>query len=1022
VIQSIHTAIPGRARFKIPGLYRSEPLKRHLEAKLVATDSVHRASASVLTGNVLVRFDPARSPTDVIQLLDEILADYWGKAVDDGREHSRTRQHSAGGQGDPSQTHAPDAPPSHDPLRQLTARAEAQQDIPWHLMDADAVATLLETSTTGGLSPQQVEANYRRYGPNFLSAAEPPSAFSIFLEQFNSLPVALLGVAAAFSLATGGAADALVIAAVVVVNAAVGYGMERQSERIIHSLRQLVHPSASVIRDGTPREIRAEDVVVGDLLVLKSGSSVSADARLVQADRLRIDESALTGESMPVAKTTERLLRADIPLADRVNMTYRGTLVTGGQGLCVAVATGRATEVGKIQSLVGEARAPMTPMERQLSRLGTRLALIGGGVCALVFGIGILRGYQIVPMLKTAISLAVAAIPEGLPAVATTTLALGTQRMRRHRVVIRRLESVETLGSVQTICLDKTGTLTLNHMSVATIHVGMRRVRVAEGRFFAETGNLDPFACDELLRLLHVAVLCNEAEVEQHGGASVAQGSSTESALLHMAISAGIDVMQLRAQYPLLQLHPRAEQRNFMSSVHAVNAGGRLVALKGSPLEVLAMCQWYVKDGVQMPLTEEDRLHIDSENERMAGSALRILGAAYTDVSNGDNAVDVQEGLTWLGLIGMADPIRHGVKDALETFHQAGIDTVMITGDQSPTAYAIAKELNLNRNGSLEILESSQLDAIDPEVLQALSTRVHVFSRVSPAHKLQIVQALQRANRVVAMTGDGINDGPALKAADIGIAMGDTGADVAREVADVVLEDDDLKTMVIAVGEGRRIYDNIRKSIHFLLSTNFSEIIVMFTATAAGLGQPLNAMQLLWINLVSDIAPALALALEPPEPDVLRRPPRRPDEPIVQSSDLKRIAFESTMLSAGALGAYGYGMARYGMGPRASTLAFTSLTTGQLLHAISCRSGTRQLLSAEPLPPNRYLDLALLGSLTVQALALVIPGLRSLLGVAPIGFVDSLVIGGSALLPLVVNETSKSLGASRVSRFQTGAG
>jgi Ca2+-transporting ATPase len=1021
VIQSIHTAVPGRARFKIPGLYRSEPLKRHLEAKLGATDGIHTASASVVTGNVLVRFDPARSPIDIIEMLDEILADYRGKAVDEGREHCHTRQHSAGGRGDPSQTHAPDAPPSHDPLRQLAAQPEAQQDTPWHLMDADAVTALLETTTAGGLSPHQLEANYRRYGPNILSATEPPSAFSIFLEQFNSLPVALLGVAAGFSLATGGVADALVIAAVVVINAAVGYGMERQSERIIHSLRQMVHPSAAVIRDGTALEVRAEDVVVGDLLVLKPGSYVSADARLVEADRLRIDESALTGESMPVAKTTEPLLRADIPLADRVNMAYRGTLVTGGQGLCLVVATGRSTEMGKIQALVGEARAPTTPMERQLSRLGARLALVGGGVCAIVFGIGILRGYQIVPMLKTAISLAVAAIPEGLPAVATTTLALGTQRMVRHRVLMRRLEAVETLGSVQTICLDKTGTLTLNRMSVASIHVGMRRVRVADGRFFAETGSLDPFACDELLRLLHVAVLCNEAEVDQHGGEYVAQGSSTESALLHMAISAGIDVMQLRAQYPLLQLNPRAEQRNFMSSAHSMNADRRLVALKGSPLEVLAMCQWHVKDGVQRPLTEEDRLHIDSENERMAGSALRVLGAAYTNVSNGDTTVDVQEGLIWLGLIGMVDPIRHGVKEALETFHQAGIDTVMITGDQSPTAYAIAKELNLNRNGSLEILESSQLDAIDPEVVQALSTRVHVFSRVSPAHKLQIVQALQRANRVVAMTGDGINDGPALKAADIGIAMGNTGADVAREVADVVLKDDDLKTMVIAVGEGRRIYDNIRKSIHFLLSTNFSEIVVMFTATAAGLGQPLNAIQLLWINLVSDIAPALALALEPPEPDVLGRPPRRPDEPIVQSSDLKRIAFESTVLSAGALGAYGYGIARYGMGPQASTLAFTSLTTGQLLHAISCRSGTHQVLSAEPLPPNRYLDLALLGSLTIQALALVVPGLRSLLGIAPIGFLDSLVIGGSALLPLAVNEASKGLGASHLSRFQTGA-
>jgi Ca2+-transporting ATPase len=479
--------------------------------------------------------------------------------------------------------------------------------------------------------------------------------------------------------------------------------------------------------------------------------------------------------------------------------------------------------------------------------------------------------------------------------------------------------------------------------------------------------------------------------------------------------------MELRAQYPLLRINPRAEQRNFMSSVHAMNSDSRLVALKGSPPEVLAMCHWHLKDGVQMPLTDEDRQRIETENERMAGSALRVLGAAYTYVEHDDTQVDVQDGLIWLGLMGMADPIRQGVKEAIGTFHQAGIDTVMMTGDQSLTAYAIAKELALGRDGALEILDSTQLTPIDPEVLQALSTRVHVFARVSPAHKLEIVQALQRAGKVVAMTGDGINDGPALKVADIGIAMGHTGTDVAHEVADVILEDDNLETMIIAVGEGRRIYNNIRKSIHFLLSTNLSEILVMFTSTAAGLGQPLNAMQLLWINLVSDIAPALALALEPPEPDVLRRPPRHPDEPIIQTADLKRIAFESSALSAGALSAYGYGMARYGLGAQAGTMAFTSLTVGQLLHAISCRSETHRAFSAEPLPPNRYLDLALLGSLSVQVLALAVPALRNLLGIAPIGLLDGLVIGGSALFPLVINEASKGLDTKRVGAPQTGA-
>jgi Ca2+-transporting ATPase len=1021
MIQPIHTAVPGRARYKVEGLYRSESLKRHLEARVSAIDNIQAVSASTLTGNILVHFDPARHADEIIALLDGVVAEHRKKTANDAAGSSHINLNESGGHVDRSWPQTTAVPPHRHALRPLVAQAEEQRDASWHEMDADAVAAQFETSTVHGLSQQRVEANYRKYGPNLLPEAVQRSGLSIFLDQFKSLPVALLGVAAGFSLVTGGVADAMVITAVVVINAAIGYGTESQAETIMHSLKHMVHPSASVIRDGTPTDIRAEDVVVGDLLVLSPGSYVSVDGRLVVTDRLSVDESTLTGESLPVAKTTAALQRTDAPLADRVNMVYKGTLVTSGQGRAVVVATGRFTEMGRIQSLVGEAEPPSTPMERQLSQLGRQLALTGSGVCALVFGIGILRGYGVVPMLKTAISLAVAAIPEGLPAVATTSLALGMQRMQRRHVLMRHLEAVETLGSVQTICLDKTGTLTLNRMSVASIYAGMRRISVTDGNFFSDTGGLDPLACDELLRLMHVVILCNETEVSRDGGQYVLKGSSTESALLHMAISAGVDVMELRAQYPLLQINHRAEQRNFMSSVHAMNSSSRLVALKGSPPEVLAMCQWYIKDGAQMPVTEEDRLAIETENEHMAGNALRVLGAAYTYVAHDDTDVDVQDGLTWLGLMGMADPVRQGVKEAIGTFHQAGIDTVMITGDQSLTAHAIAKELNLSRNGPLEILDSTQLAPIDPDVLQALSTRVHVFARVSPAHKLQIVQALQRAGKVVAMTGDGINDGPALKAADIGIAMGHTGTDVAHEVADVILEDDNLETMIIAVGEGRRIYDNIRKSIHYLLSTNLSEILVMFSATAAGLGQPLNAMQLLWINLVSDIAPALALALEPPEPDVLRRPPRRADEPIIQTAGLKRTAFESTVLSAGALGAYGYGIARYGMGSQAGTVAFTSLTMGQLLHAVSCRSETHRVLSAEPLPPNRYLDLALLGSLTVQVLALVVPGLRSLLGIAPIGLLDALVIGGSAVFPLVINEAYKSLGTPNVGGPQTSA-
>ena len=407
-----------------------------------------------------------------------------------------------------------------------------------------------------------------------------------------------------------------------------------------------------------------------------------------------------------------------------------------------------------------------------------------------------------------------------------------------------------------------------------------------------------------------------------------------------------------------------------------------------------------------MPLTDEDRQRIEAENEEMAGRALRVLGLAYA-LGPDESVFEEFDDLVWLGMVGMADPIREGVGEAIRAFHRAGIETVMITGDQSPTAYAIGQELELSQGDPLEILDATHLAEIEPEVLRALVKRAHVFARVSPSHKLQIVQALQGAGKVVAMTGDGINDGPALKAADVGIAMGRTGTDIAREVADVVLEKDNLDTLIIAIRDGRTIYINIRKSVHFFLATNISEIMLTFVAMAVGLGSPLTAAQLLWINLISDIFPGLALAMEAPEPDILERPPRDPARPIFTGGDFKRMTFEAGAITTGAFGAYGYGLMRYGLGAQTSTLAFHSLTTGQLLHAISCRSETHSIFSPGKLPPNRYLTMAVGGSLAVQFLTMVVPGLRSLLGLAPVGLLDGLVISGSALLPLLVNEATK---------------
>jgi Ca2+-transporting ATPase len=998
MVEAIHTAVAGRARFRVEGLYRSKSLEKQLEWRLIRLKDISLASANALTGNVLVCYNSGNTPQTIAALIEEVVSECQSQPQPVPSVPGLRRSDAGAEQEDQVGV--------LDRLKGLFAFPAEQPGESWHCLEPEAVLAKWETSRETGLSLKAVQKNRQKYGSNILPEAEPRSGWEMFLDQFQSLPVALLGAAAGLSIVTGGLVDAVLIMGVVVANAFIGYKTESESEKTIRSLQTLVRPGALVIREGRLSEIPSEDLTPGDLLVLRPGTYVAADARLIEANHLSLDESALTGESLPVTKDTRALERDNIPLGDRVNLVFMGTLVTGGEGLAVVVATGSYTEIGLIQSLIGEAASPETPLERQLGQLGDQLVLLCCGISGVVFVMGFAWGYGWLEMLRTSICLAAAAVPEGLPAAATTTLALGIRDMRKHHVLIRHLNAVETLGSVQTVCLDKTGTITCNQMSVLQIFTGMKTVKVVEGQFWGPEGLILPFACEELEQLLQISVLCNEIEIYQEGGDYVLRGTSTEGALVHLAILVGLDIADLRRRYPLLKINHRSENRLFMGTLHDDPPAGKLFALKGSPLEVLARCSWYLQDGKKLLLTEEDRQQIEARNEEMAGLALRVLGLAFS-LGEDESIFEEPDALVWLGLVGMADPIREGVGDAIRSFHRAGIDTVMITGDQSPTAYAIGQELALSQSEPLEILDATRLSEIDPEVLRALVKRAHVFARVSPAHKLQIVQALQGAGKVVAMTGDGINDGPALKAADVSIAMGRTGTDIAREVADVVLEKDNLDTLIIAIRDGRTIYINIRKSVHFFLATNLSEIMLTFVAIAVGLGSPLTAAQFLWINLISDIFPGLALALEAPEPDILERPPRDPQRPIFTGADFKRMAFESGAITAGALAAYGYGTMRYGLGAQTSTLAFHSLTTGQLLHAISCRSEAHSIFNSEKLPPNRFLTMALGGSLCMQFLTMVVPGLRSLLGLAPVGLLDGLVISGSALLPLVVNEATK---------------
>ncbi len=884
-----------------------------------------------------------------------------------------------------------------------------QEIRPWHLMPTQQVIAELGVSLATGLAGDAVEARLARYGENRLEAGKRRSDLSIFFGQFNSPPVYLLGASAVVALHHGRAAGR---------SGHPGCRDDQFGDRFCHRApggddhqhhwAKSGVRSVRVLRDGRECEVTVEAIVPGDILVFSPGSYVAADARIVGSHRLSVDESALTGESLPVVKDHEFVALEDTALGDRRNMAYMGTHISGGNGRAVVVATAAATELGQIQTMVGEAEAPETPMQKQLDRMGTTLALLSGGVCAGVFGVGVLRGYAWLEMLKSSVSLAVAAVPEGLPAVATTTLAMGIADMRKRNVAVRHLDAVETLGSVQVFCMDKTGTLTMNRMAVVAVYSGEEAFAVAERRVMgAGKEAIDPVGREELVRLMQVVSLCSEVELKVTAADPELDGSPTENALVELALDAGIDVAALREQFPKLHTRDRAEGRPYMTTLHADSQGNNLLAVKGSPEEVLAMCTHQIKGGKQVRLNKASRQAIMMENERMAGAALRVLGAAYSELEEARMPKKTGH-LVWLGLAGMADPMRSGMDTLIAQFHRAGIETIMITGDQSATAQAIGQQLGLsNGDKPLQVLESSELEDLDPELLSALVKNVHVFARVSPAHKLKIVQAFQDAGKVVAMTGDGINDGPALKAADIGVAMGGGGTNVAREVSDVVLEDDNLHTMSIAVRQGRTIYNNIRKMIHFMISTNLTEIEVMLAGIATGMGQPMNPMQLLWINLVTDIFPGLALSLEPAEPDIMGRPPRDPEEAIIEGRDLKRMLFESGVIGVGTMGAYIYGMKRYGGGAAASTLAFNTLTLNELAHALSSRSPYRNVFGGQALKSNPHLTRAILGMGGLQAVVSLVPGLRRLLGTTPMGPADLLVVAAGVLLPLIVNEATK---------------
>jgi Ca2+-transporting ATPase len=988
-VRVVH-AVSGRARLLIPELRGSAPLAGRFESSLRGRGGIYRAYADVRTGSLLLLFDPERDVDSVVRLVTRLVP-HSPPHHHSRPARSRSLVRRGGGRGNSASTAMQSAASGPD---------AAKSTAPGWYCGTSAAALEATQSSAAGLRGTEAAERLARIGRNVLPAPARRTDFEMLIAQFLSAPVLLLAGSAAVTLATGGLADAVAIGAVLAINAAIGFVTEKKAEKTLHDLNRLRPEDVNVLRDGVRATVASADLVPGDVVLLAHGARVPADARLLSALALTVDEAALTGESRPVPKRADVDLPLDTPIAARRNMLYLGTRIVGGSARAVVVATGSRTEMGGIQALAAGAAAPETPMQKQLRGMSRQLVLASGAVCGGVFFIGLLRGYGLIEMLKTATSLAVAALPEGLPTVATTTLALGIQRMRRHNVLVRKLGAIEALGAVQVLCLDKTGTLTMNRVAVVEAHLGGQPFAVASGRLSSADGTFPALERGDSQRLVETLALCSEVRGLGLAAAdddSRASGSPTEHALLEMALQAGVDTAALRRRYRWLKTQHRSERTPYVAAVHAGPAG-RLVAVKGSPSVVLDLCDRYLRDGETAPLGGRERTRIEQANELLAARALRVLGVAFKE-----SETDTLEDLVWIGLVGMTDPLRRGMKALIGRFRDAGIASVIVTGDQRPTAQAIARELELNHGAPLEIVDARGLEKIDD-----LVPRAHVFARVSPAEKLRIVRAFQRSGRVVAMTGDGINDGPALRAADVGVAMGGHGTEAARDLADIVVADDNLHSLLQAVEEGRTIYGNVRKSLHYLLATNLSEIWVMLGAVAFGLGRPLSPLQLLWLNLVTDVFPALALALEPPEADVMKQPPRDSREPIVRREDYRRIGFESVLIAGTTLGSYGYAILRYGRGPRAGAQAFLTLVLAQLAHALGCRSEKTSLLGRKTIRRrNRWLEATLLGSLGLQGAAALVPGLRSILGLSRLGPLDYLVVGAGAALPLLLTELRK---------------
>lgn len=877
----------------------------------------------------------------------------------------------------------------------------------FHEMRQEDIEQSLNTNYLEGLSTDDVAKRRKQFGYNQLEEAEKQSALLLFFSQFKDFMVLVLLAATLISGLLGEYIDAIAIIAIVLINGFLGFFQERKAERSLQALKELSAPQVSVLRDGKWVKVVSKEVIIGDIIRFGSGDRIGADVRLIETNNLEIEESALTGESVPVTKSTNPVNGENMSLGDLENMAFMGTMVTRGNGIGVVTSIGMKTAMGQIADMIQKAETMITPLQRKLEELGKILISVALVLTALVVGIGVIQGHDMYTMFLAGVSLAVAAIPEGLPAIVTVALSLGVQRMIKKKAIVRKLPAVETLGCASVICSDKTGTLTQNKMTVTHLWSGGRTWTVTgtgyepDGQFYSGDQRVTPHSENALQQLLTFGMLCNHAELVTREENFVVDGDPTEGALLVAGLKAGLSRESLQKKFTIVKEFPFDSTRKMMSIIVVDQNGKYFSVTKGAPDVLVGKSESILWEGRLQYKSAEIAQKVEVAISEMSSNALRNIAIAYKPLNErsieGIKENDIEEEVTFIGLQGMIDPPRPEVKQAVKECRAAGIKTVMITGDHILTAKAIAKQLGILKNKD-RVLDGKALNHMEVHELEEIVEEVSVFARVSPEHKLKIVKALQNRGHVVAMTGDGVNDAPAIKSSDIGVAMGITGTDVAKESSSLVLLDDNFATIKSAIQEGRNIYENIRKFIRYLLASNVGEILVMLFAMILALPLPLVPIQILWVNLVTDGLPAMALGLDKPEDDVMKRKPRHPKEGVFARGLGWKVVSRGFLIGGVTLLAF---MLSYKTHPDhlayAQTVAFATLVMAQLIHVFDCRSDV-SVFSRNPFG-NMYLVWAVLSSLVLMLLVIYIPSLQPIFHTVPIVLKDWFLIIGLSSVP-----------------------